>query len=237
MPISEKGPLPHTPSDFFLGRSSVEAQDRIVNGETELLRVAEVGTGRGLVAKKPIEAEKRIFGVEGTKIEALEADESRYQAHMVNDRVATNYNLTRNPDHFLPNAICIGKKQNDDGSISNTWLEPNEDNPLRYINHSCEPNAVRRGKYNVFSARPIQTGEQVTIDYSTLEVNSEWKMECHCGSPKCRGEISSVHFLTPQQVQPLWTFLPDYMQSLYLTYAVEHYTKKNDKRILDKLKR
>src|SRR5215471_10003333 len=58
------------------------------------------------------------------------------------------------------------------------------------INHSCEPNLVSRvmrGHVLYMSLRPIQPGEELTVDY-----NLDWNppvTECQCGAPKCRGTL------------------------------------------------
>jgi uncharacterized protein len=58
------------------------------------------------------------------------------------------------------------------------------------INHSCEPNLVSRvmrGHVLYMSLRPIQPGEELTVDY-----NLDWNppvTECQCGTPKCRGTL------------------------------------------------
>ena len=68
--------------------------------------------------------------------------------------------------------------------------------PYVYINHSCDPNMAMTGKSTLVALRDIKMSEEVTYDYSTTEWTyekfgkySEWSMECHCGSPKCRGLI------------------------------------------------
>jgi SET domain-containing protein len=66
-------------------------------------------------------------------------------------------------------------------------------NGSQYINHSCEPNLkVRRlGRHILyFSARDIQSGEELTIDYE-FSPDSQ-RVECHCGAPRCRGAINSL---------------------------------------------
>ena len=76
-------------------------------------------------------------------------------------------------------------------------LEPRA--PLRYINHSCEPNcelvhsakcdertgAVRRTLYLKSLARIVR-GRQLTIDYAW---SADSAIPCLCGSANCRGWI------------------------------------------------
>ena len=60
-----------------------------------------------------------------------------------------------------------------------------------YVNHSCDPNlAARILKEHILyvSLREIKPGEELTVDYR-FDKNVE-KVNCRCGSPKCRGTIN-----------------------------------------------
>lgn len=61
------------------------------------------------------------------------------------------------------------------------WMQP----PERYMNHSCEPNTLIRGRSDV-ALRDIQPGEELTSDYMDSETES---FKCHCGSAKCRNPV------------------------------------------------
>jgi len=76
-------------------------------------------------------------------------------------------------------------------------LEP--DAPLRYLNHSCEPNCElvlieteeedgSDGIPEIWleTVRPIAPGEEMTIDYGWP---ADTEVRCLCGSPRCRGWI------------------------------------------------
>jgi hypothetical protein len=78
--------------------------------------------------------------------------------------------------------------------------------PGCYLNHSCDPNAMRRG-VNVFAWRDIQQGEEITIDYR-LNAFGEDRWDCACGSAGCRGYVVGSFFA-----------LDDERQRLYLPYA------------------
>jgi len=76
-------------------------------------------------------------------------------------------------------------------------LEPGP--PFRFLNHSCEPNCEllnlteerRRGReYEVYvrAIRPIQEGEELTIDYAW---HADAAIRCGCRSAQCRGWIVS----------------------------------------------
>lgn len=70
-----------------------------------------------------------------------------------------------------------------DGAVGGSGAE--------YINHSCEPNLVARIQKShilYMSARDIQPGEELTIDY-----HFDKKVEavaCRCGASGCRGTIN-----------------------------------------------
>ncbi|HEY3838597.1 MAG TPA: SET domain-containing protein-lysine N-methyltransferase [Bryobacteraceae bacterium] len=60
-----------------------------------------------------------------------------------------------------------------------------------YINHSCDPNLytwIFKDHILYMSARPIQRGEELTVDYHFAKDIE--KVPCFCGSKKCRGTIN-----------------------------------------------
>lgn len=62
--------------------------------------------------------------------------------------------------------------------------------PLRYINHSCQPNAVlriRQGRAEFYAVRDIEPGEELTADYG--ESHHEGRLRCACGAPNCKGRL------------------------------------------------
>ena len=61
-----------------------------------------------------------------------------------------------------------------------------------YLNHSCDPNAMRSGT-KVFAWKPIRAGEEITIDYR-LNAFDGRRSRCLCGSKSCRGWIRSDFF-------------------------------------------
>ena len=60
-----------------------------------------------------------------------------------------------------------------------------------FINHSCDANLKSRvvaGHVLYHSVRPIEVGEELTVDY-----RFSWaapRVPCRCGSPRCRGTIN-----------------------------------------------
>jgi uncharacterized protein len=59
------------------------------------------------------------------------------------------------------------------------------------INHCCEPNlrtSIMRGHILYISKRPIQPGEELTVDYRFSDDIE--RVKCSCGAKNCRGEIN-----------------------------------------------
>ncbi len=62
--------------------------------------------------------------------------------------------------------------------------------PLRFTNHSCQPNAVlriRQGRVEFYAMRALVPGEEITVNYG--ETHHEGKLRCRCGAPGCVGAI------------------------------------------------
>ena len=62
--------------------------------------------------------------------------------------------------------------------------------PMRYTNHSCQPNArlvIRNGRVEFYARRAITVGEEVTVDYG--ETHHEGRLRCACGAASCRGAL------------------------------------------------
>ncbi len=71
-----------------------------------------------------------------------------------------------------------------------------------YINHSCEPNAGFDESGNLVTLKTISLGKEITWDYSTEERNPNYRMNCRCGSKKCRGVISSMQAPSAKRQAP-----------------------------------
>ena len=70
------------------------------------------------------------------------------------------------------------------------------DEPGRFVNHSCEPNAGVMDDTRLVALRAIAAGEEIRFDYSTT-VSDGWTMTCRCGSPECRGLVVAYQLLPP----------------------------------------
>jgi hypothetical protein len=71
--------------------------------------------------------------------------------------------------------------------------------PGCYLNHSCDPNAMRRG-VNVYAWRAIQAGEEISIDYR-LNAHTGERWTCDCGAANCRGYVISDFFSLDEERQ------------------------------------
>jgi SET domain-containing protein len=62
--------------------------------------------------------------------------------------------------------------------------------PMRYTNHSCRPNArlcMRQGRVEFYALRAIAPGDEITVDYG--ETHHAGKLACRCGVVGCRGTL------------------------------------------------
>jgi uncharacterized protein len=62
--------------------------------------------------------------------------------------------------------------------------------PMRFTNHSCQPNArlcIDNGRVEFYALRVIETGEELTVDYG--ETHHDGKLACRCGAAGCRGAL------------------------------------------------
>jgi len=83
--------------------------------------------------------------------------------------------------------------------------------PGCYLNHSCEPNAMRSG-VKVFAWTRIGAGDEITIDYRLNAFGGErWK--CACGTRSCTREITADFFsLSPDRQRQYLRFAPRFIQ-------------------------
>jgi len=79
------------------------------------------------------------------------------------------------------------------------------DEPGRFVNHSCAPNAAVVSDTSLMSIRRIEAGEEICFDYSTT-VSDGWTMPCRCGSPNCRGLIVAFQLL-PERLRRRYALL------------------------------
>ncbi len=96
--------------------------------------------------------------------------------------------------------------------------------PGCYLNHSCDPNAMRSGTH-VFAWHDIRQGEEITIDYRLNAFTGE-RWNCECGSANCRGfVISSFFTLSEERQRGYLPYAPKFIQHEYRRRSVTHHTR------------
>ncbi|MHB8631292.1 MAG: SET domain-containing protein-lysine N-methyltransferase [Candidatus Limnocylindria bacterium] len=86
--------------------------------------------------------------------------------------------------------------------------------PGCYLNHSCDPDAMRSG-VNVFAWRSIRKGDEITIDYR-LNAFSDARSRCLCDSPNCAGLTTWSFFaLDPKRQRDYLPYAPDFIRREY----------------------
>lgn len=67
------------------------------------------------------------------------------------------------------------------------------DHPLKYINHSCDPNCEATeedGRVHYHALRDIASGEELTVDYQMIAEEEDAQL-CRCGAVRCRGTMKA----------------------------------------------
>jgi uncharacterized protein len=62
--------------------------------------------------------------------------------------------------------------------------------PMRYTNHSCQPNArlcIRNGRVEFYALKAIAPGDEITVNYGPT--HHEGRLACRCGAPGCIGRL------------------------------------------------
>src|SRR4051794_9788785 len=66
--------------------------------------------------------------------------------------------------------------------------------PGRYANHSCSPNAGIRDDVVLIALERIAPGAEIRFDYSTT-ISDGWTMPCRCGAADCRRMVRAFLLL------------------------------------------
>ena len=119
--------------------------------------------GQGAFAAEPVPARRKIGEIRG---EAISVDEARIRATR-SERIMIVELSPRRAIDFTRSA-----------------------DPMRYTNHSCDPNArldIRNGRVEFYALRDIGVDEEITVDYG--ETHHEGRLRCRCGAAQCAGRL------------------------------------------------
>jgi SET domain-containing protein len=119
--------------------------------------------GHGAYAAEPIPARRKIGEIRG---ESMSVKEARRRAKAQRRIMIVE----------VSERMAIDASQSSD--------------PLRYTNHSCQPNAVLRicqGRVEIYAMRALAAGEEITVNYG--ETHHEGRLRCRCGAPGCVGKL------------------------------------------------
>src|SRR5262249_51713937 len=84
-----------------------------------------------------------------------------------------------------------------DGLFLAPVTEAEFEDVMMFLNHSCEPNVGIRGQIVFVPVRDIAAGEELTLDYATIDHDSE-PMACRCGAVGCRRLITGQDWQEPE---------------------------------------
>ncbi len=131
-------------------------------------------------------ARSQIAGVGLLAVERVEAGETccTLAGTRMNDEEFRHYTAGR--DRY--SAFAVDEHEH---------LVQADDDPTTKGNHSCDPNMWLANAVTVVARRPIAVGEEATIDYAVMTVESTWTMECNCGAPACRGVVTGDDWQRP----------------------------------------
>ena len=160
-------PMPQlSPLDLPAKPAAIERPTRGTRGNPQKYAVTVAPSaidGLGAYAGEPIAAKRKIGEIRG---ESISVREARRRAKGLARIMIVEVSHTR----------AIDASHSAD--------------PLRYTNHSCQPNAVLRicqGRVEFYSMRAIAAGEEITVNYG--ESHHEGKLRCRCGAPNCLGRL------------------------------------------------
>jgi hypothetical protein len=96
----------------------------------------------------------------------------------------------------------------------NLWLYPDDNSFGWNLNHSCNPNCFSKRKF-IYALKNIKPNEEITIDYSTTNIDKRWKMKCHCKSSNCRKIIRSVQYLSKRLFNKYKNYMQPFIRNNY----------------------
>ena len=85
------------------------------------------------------------------------------------------------------------------------WIDPSGFS--EYLNHSSNPNCGIKGKVTVRAMRNIKKGDEITVDYSTIEGDKIWYMKDNNGNGN-RKLIRGIQFLPLKTYKKYLPYIP-----------------------------
>ncbi len=142
--------------------------------------------GRGLIAVAPIAAGE-LVAIKG--------------GHIVSTAALAS----------LPERLRNSEVQIADGFHLAAVEEAEYEPVMLFLNHSCEPNVGFAGNTVLVAMRDISPDEELTTDYALFDDNDE-TMQCHCGTPSCRGMIRGRDWQRPDLQRKYGSYFSSYLQ-------------------------
>ena len=113
--------------------------------------------------------------------------------------------------HRLENELGSAEIQiSDDYFIAPVTREQRESSML-YLNHSCDANIGVQGQIIFVAMRDIVTGEELTCDWAITD-NLNYQIQCHCGSPQCRGTVTGKDWMLKPLQQKYKGYFASFIQ-------------------------
>lgn len=123
--------------------------------------------GQGAFAGEPIPDRRKIGEIRGEFVDMRTARERAREAERSTGRI------------FM---VAISDKRAVDATLST--------DPLRFANHSCDPNMVlkvQQGRVAFYALRDIAEGEELTARYGST--HHAGRLQCQCGAANCIGRL------------------------------------------------
>jgi uncharacterized protein len=80
-------------------------------------------------------------------------------------------------------------------------VAPTSVGDVRHVNHSCDPTLWWDDEITLVARRDITTGDELTVDYATGPIPSDFVLMCHCETYRCRQLIAGDDWQIPQLQQ------------------------------------
>jgi uncharacterized protein len=116
--------------------------------------------------------------------------------------------------HRLPARLQNSEIQIADGLHLVALTEAEYEPVMLFINHSCEPNTGFAGNVVLVAMRDVAAGDELTTDYAMFDDSAE-TMDCHCGTPSCRGVINGDDWRRPDLQRRYAGYFSAYLQARF----------------------